>query len=312
MSELVTYGEAERLAIKGEMDRDHRVVYLGECVEGRFAGRSFEMPISEGAFTGLGVGAALTGLRPIVEIMFGDFVTVAMDPIVNQAAKMRYMFGGTADVPLVIRCAFGACGGMAAQHTQNLESWFAAVPGLQVVAPGDVADVAGLMRAAIRDDNPVVFCYQRNLSGLKGEMPPADFVVPIGKAAVKRPGRDVTVVSYGETLPKALEAARVIAETGIEAEIVDLRTLLPLDIDTVLESVSHTGRLVVAAGTYAPCSPAGEVLALVAERGFRRLKAPPRRVNLKFAPTPFNNELADHVFIHPADIIAAVNATLAG
>lgn len=301
-----TYAEAERQAVRGEMERDPRVVYLGECVAGRFGERSYEMPISESGFTGLGVGAALAGLRPIVEIMFGDFVTVTMDPIVNQAAKIRYMFGGSSSVPLVIRCAFGACAGMGAQHTQTLESWFAGVPGLKVVAPASVADAAGLMRAAIRDDNPVVFCYQRSLAGQTGAMPPADHVVPIGKADVKHAGSDATIVAYGAMVPKALKAAEHLAQAGIEAEVVDLRTLLPLDEETVLRSVAKTGRLIVAAETYAPCSVASEVAALVMEKGFGHLKAPLGRVQFRFAPIPFSTELFKGVVPQADAIVQSV------
>ena len=305
-SEETTYAEAEREAVRGEMERDPSVIYLGECVAGRFGERSFEMPISESGFTGLSVGAALAGLRPIVEIMFGDFVTVAMDPLVNQAAKIRYMFGGSSSVPLVVRCAFGACAGMGAQHTQTLESWFAGVPGLKVVAPSCVADVAGLMRSSIRDDNPVVFCYQRSLAGQAGALPPADHLVPIGKADMKRTGSDATIVAYGAMIPKALAAATQLATLGIEAEVVDLRTLLPLDEETVLQSVAKTGRLIVAAETYAPCSVASEVAAFVVEKGFHLLKAPIARVHLRFAPIPFAKELFDSVNAQVDDIVQTV------
>ena len=305
-----TYAEAEREAVRQEMERDATVVYMGECVAGRFGERSFEMPISESGFTGVGVGAALAGLRPIVEIMFGDFVTVAMDPIVNQAAKIRYMFGGSSSVPLVVRCAFGACAGMGAQHTQTLESWFAGVPGLKVVAPSCVRDVVGLMRSAIRDDNPVVFCYQRNLAGQTGLMPSADHSVPIGEADVKRPGNDATVVTYGAMVPKVLAAAEQLAGTGIDAEVVDLRTLLPLDEETILRSVAKTGRLVVAAEAHGPCSVAAEVAAVVMEKGFDLLRAPLGRVHLGFAPIPFAREPFNTLMPQVDDIVRSVSRTL--
>ena len=305
MSREMNVREAVMDAVREEMERDPTVVYLGECVQGLFGDRSFEMPIAEAGFTGLGVGAALAGLRPIVEIMFGDFVTFAMDPIVNQAAKIRYMFGGAASVPLVIRCPFGACPGMAAQHCQSLESWFAGIPGLKVVAPATPRDAKGLMLAAIRDDNPVIFCEARH-SSIRETISEADGPAPIGEAVIRRDGADATVVTYGSLVEKSLQAAEELAARDIDTEVIDLRTLLPLDGEAVLASVAKTGRLVTAAEAYAPCSVASEIAALVMEKGFDSLKAPLRRVHAKFAPVPFAAELVDSLLPNMEDIVHAV------
>lgn len=306
MSNLINCRQATMEAVREAMEADPRVVYLGECVDGVYGDRSYEMPISEAAFTGLGVGAALAGLRPIVEIMFGDFLTFAMDPIVNQAAKIRYMFGGMASVPLVIRAPFGACGGMAAQHTQSLESWFAGVPGLKVVTPATPHDAKGLMHAAIRDDNPVLFCEARN-SGITEDLSGVDCSVAIGKAAVVRPGSDVSIVTYGATLQTSLAAAQILSEQGIDAEVIDLRTVLPIDKETILASVAKTGRLVTVAESHAPCSVASEVATIVMENAFHCLKAPLRRVHPKFAPIPFSRELMRELMPQVDGVVRAVN-----
>jgi len=275
-----------------------------------FGDRSFEMPISESGFTGIGVGAAIAGLRPIVEIMFCDFVTVAMDPIVNQAAKIHYMFGGMASVPIVVRAPFGAYVSMSAQHSQSLESWFSGVPGLKVVTPSTPYDVKGLMKSAIRDDNPVIFCDHKQLRGLTGQVPEEDYTVPIGQATVVRPGNDATIVTYAFMTQKSLEAAEQLEKHGIDVEVVDLRTTLPIDEEAILNSVGKTGRLVTVAEACAPCSVASEVAALVMEKGFDLLKAPLRRVHAKFAPIPFAKTLEDHLLPQTEDIIAAVRDML--
>ena len=306
----ISYAQALTESIQEEMNRDPTVVYLGECVGSRYGDRCFEMPISESGFTGIGVGAAIAGLRPIVEIMFSDFVTVAMDPIVNQAAKIRYMFGGMASVPIVVRAPFGGYVSMAAQHSQSLESWFSSVPGLKVVMPSTPYDAKGLMKAAIRDVNPVIFCDHKKLRGLTGHVPDGDYTVPIGRATVIRPGRDATIVTYAFLTQKSLEAAEQLEKHGIEVEVVDLRTTLPIDEETILNSVGKTGRLVTVAEACAPCSVASEVAALVMEKGFDLLKAPLRRVHAKFAPIPFARSLEDELLPQTEDIVAAVKDML--
>jgi pyruvate/2-oxoglutarate/acetoin dehydrogenase E1 component len=302
----ITYSQALSEAIREEMDRDPAVIYLGECVEGRYGDRCFEMPISESGFTGVGVGAAIAGLRPIVEIMFCDLVTVAMDPIVNQAAKIRYMFGGMASVPMVIRAPFGAYVSMSAQHSQSLESWFSSTPGLRVVTPSTPYDVKGLMKAAIREDNPVIFCDHKKLGGLTGTVPEGDYTVPIGQAKVVRPGKDATIVTYAFMTQKSLEAAEQLKEHGIDVEVVDLRTTLPIDEETILNSLGKTGRLITVAEACRPCSVASEVAAIVMEKGFDLLKSPLRRVHAKFAPIPFARNLENHILPQTEDIVTAV------
>lgn len=306
----ITYAEALAEAIQEEMARDPNVVYLGECVGDRYGERSLEMPISESGFTGIGVGAAIAGLRPVVEIMFFDFVTVAMDPIVNQAAKIHYMFGGTASVPMVVRAPFGGYVSMSAQHSQCLESWFSGMPGLKVVTPSTPFDAKGLMKSAIRDDNPVIFCDHKKLGGLTGQVPEDDYTVPIGRATIIRPGKDVTIVAYAYMTQKSLEAAEQLGQQGIDVEVVDLRSTLPIDAETILSSVGKTGRLITVAEAYAPCSVASEVAALVMEKGFDLLKAPLQRVHAKFAPVPFARSLENHLLPQTEDIVAAVENAL--
>jgi len=307
----ITYSQALNEAIQEEMDRDPTVVYLGECVEGRYRDRCFEMPISEAGFTGVGVGAAVAGLRPIVEIMFCDLVTVAMDPIVNQAAKMRYMFGGMTAVPMVIRAPFGAYISMSAQHSQSLESWFSCIPGLKVVTPSTAHDVKGLMKAAIRDNNPVIFCDHKKLGGVTGDIPDDDYTVPIGRAAVARSGKDATIVTYAFMAQKSLEAAQQLEQDGIDVEIVDLRTTLPIDEETILESLAKAGRLITVAEACAPCSVASEVATIVMEKGFHFLKAPLKRIHAKFAPIPFASNLENTVLPQTADIVNAIRDLVA-
>lgn len=306
----ITYAQAISEAIIEEMNLDPSVVYIGECVEGRYGEKSFEMPISETGFTGIGVGAAIAGLRPIVEIMFIDLITLAMDPIVNQAAKIRYMFGGMTSVPLVVRTPFGGYVSMSAHHSQSLESWFSGIPGLKVVIPSNPYDAKGLMKSAIRDDNPVIFSDHKKLGGLIGDVPEEDYVVPIGKANVVRKGKDVTIVTYGFMVHKSLEAVQQLINKNIDVEIIDLRTTLPIDSETILNSIAKTGRLVTVIESYAPCSVASEVSAIVMEKGFDLLKAPLRRIHAKFAPIPFAMNLENNVLPQTEDIISAVENIL--
>ncbi len=258
MRELTT-AQAIREALAEEMRRDPRVFLLGEDI-GIYGGafgvtnglleefgpeRVRDTPIAESAVVGCAIGASLLGMRPVVEIQFSDFITNAMDAIVNQAAKIRYMFGGKARVPIVVRTPGGAGTGAAAQHSQSLEAWTAHVPGLKVVMPSDPAEAKGLLKAAIRDDNPVIFYEHKLLYRVKGPVPEEDYTIPIGKARVVRPGRDVTVIATSYQVQRALQAAELLAAEGVDVEIIDPRTLLPLDRDTIVESVAKTGRVVI-------------------------------------------------------------------
>lgn len=306
----ISYAQAISEAIQEEMKRDPVIIYLGECVEGRYGDRCFEMPISESGFTGIGVGAAIAGLRPIVEIMFIDLITVAMDPIVNQAAKIRYMFGGMTSVPMVIRAPYGGYVSMSAHHSQSLESWFSGVPGLKVIVPSTPYDAKGLMKSAIRDDNPVIFCDHKRLGGLVGQVPEDDYTVPIGQANVIRSGKDVTIVTYGFMTQKSLEAGAQLSKQGIEVEVVDLRSTLPIDEEIILNSIGKTGRLITVAEACAPCSVASEIAAIVMEKGFDLLKAPLKRIHAKFAPIPFAVNLENHILPQTGDILEAIGDML--
>lgn len=323
----LTAAQAIREALAEEMEADSRVFIMGEDI-GVYGGafgvtfglvdrfgpeRIRDTPISEAAIAGAAVGAALLGMRPVAEIQFSDFLTNAMDPIVSQAAKNRYMFGGKATVPMVVRAPGGAGTGAAAQHSQSLEAWFAHVPGLKVVLPGTPADAKGLLKSAIRDENPVIFLEHKLLYRVKGPVPDSpDFTVPLGKAAVVREGADVTLVSYSYTLQKALEAADVLAEEGIDAEVVDVRTLLPLDRDTIVASVKRTGRLVVAHEAVQHGGFGGEIVASVTEsEAFEYLRAPVRRVGGLLTPIPCNKSLEERAIPQVADIVAAVRETVA-
>jgi len=303
----ISLSQAITEAIVEEMERDKSVIYLGECVKGRYIeDKVFEMPISEAGFTGTGVGAAMTGLRPIVEIMFCDFITLACDQVVNQAAKIHYMFGGTRSVPLVIRAPAGAYSSMAAQHSQMFEAWFSHVPGLKVILPSTPYDAKGLLKSAIRDDNPVIYIDHKRLGGTIGEVPDEDYTLPIGKADVKRSGKDVTIVTYSYTVSKSLEAAEELSQKDIDVEVVDLRSTLPMDEETVLASVEKTGKLVIVQETYAPCSVSSEIAAVVVEKGFHFLTAPIKRIHAKWAPIPFAENLENDILPQTKDIIAAV------
>src|SRR5688500_3281385 len=255
----ITYAQALNEALREEMKNDDRVFLMGEDI-GHHGGifrvtkdlidecgaeRVRDTPISESSFVGLGIGAAMAGMRPVVELLFMDFALVAADQIVNQAAKLRYMSGGTVSIPMVVRAQQGGGRGNGAQHSQSFESWLAQVPGLIIVAPSTPADAKGLLKSSIRAGNPVVFIEHKLLYNTEGNVPDGDYSIPIGRAEVKRDGRDVTIVSYSRTLLFALEAAETLAQKGIEAEVIDLRTIEPLDMATILESVKGTGRLLI-------------------------------------------------------------------
>ncbi|UCF95662.1 MAG: alpha-ketoacid dehydrogenase subunit beta [Desulfobacterales bacterium] len=254
-----------------------------------------DAPISEAGFTGLGIGAAAAGMRPIVEILYSDWITLAMDQIVNMAAKMRYMFGGKISIPLVIRAPFGSGGGIAAQHSQSFEAWFNHVPGLKVVTPITPYDVKGLLKAAIRDDNPVIFFEHKRFYASEGEVPDEEYTLPLGKAVVRREGTDVTIVAYSQMAIKAQQAAEELAQEGISCEIIDLRTLLPLDYDTVMHSLEKTNRVVVCQEANLRGGMASDIVAEIVDRGFDLLDAPPIRVGGLNVPMPYNMGLEQEV-----------------
>jgi pyruvate dehydrogenase E1 component beta subunit len=247
-------------------------------------------------------------MRPVVELLFMDFALVAADQIVNQAAKLRYMSGGTVSVPIVVRAQQGGGRGNGAQHSQSFESWLAQVPGLIIVAPSTPADAKGLLKSSIRAGNPVVFIEHKLLYNTKGDVPDGDYSIPIGKAQVKRDGRDITIVSYSRTLLFALEAAETLAQKGIEAEVIDLRTIEPLDMDTILESVKGTGRLLVVHESHSNCGLGAEIIARAYEQAPERLIMPPRRLAAKHVPIPVAEPLENAVLPQPVDIVEAVEA----
>jgi len=253
----------------------------------RWPDRLLDTPISETAVIGLGVGAAMAGLRPVVELMYLDFLGVCFDQIYNQAAKMRFMTGGNASMALTIRTQFGAGRSSGSQHSQSLEALLAHVPGLTVVMPSTPADTYGLLRAAIRDPNPVVFIENRLLYGTKGPKPPADHLIPLGKATIVRPGRDVTLVSVSRMVLESLAAAETVAQRGIDVEVIDLRTVAPLDTATVLESLSRTGRLLVAHEAITDFGIGAEIAAVAASEGFGSLRSPVVRVGAARTPAPY-------------------------
>ena len=320
----ITVRQALNDAIREEMRRDADVIVMG-CDVGNRGGpfgitkdllgefgtkRVIDTPISEPGFTGMGVGAAATGLRPIVEILYSDWLTLCMDQLVNMAAKMRYMFGGKVNMPLLVRAPFGAGGGNAAQHSQSFEAWFNHVPGFKVVAPITPYDVKGLFKTALRDDNPVLFFEHKRSYAMKGEVPEGEYTVPFGQAAVRREGTDVTIVSYSMMAVKAQEAAEKLSAEGISCEVIDLRSLLPLDYDTVMKSVAKTNRVVVVQETNLRGGLAGDIVAEIIDRGFDLLDAPPRRVGGLNIPMPYNMALENLVIPDTAKIMAAVRDVL--
>ena len=329
-----TYVQAINEAVRQEMQRDPRVIVLGEDVAGGQGGsgepggvgsvfgqmkglfnefgpdRVFDTPISESAIIGAAGGAALTGLRPVAEIMFVDFVGVCFDQIYNQIAKFRYMFGGKAKTPLVIRATAGAGFRAAAQHSQTLHPLFTAVPGLKVVMPSNPYDAKGLLIQAIRDDDPVIFLESKFLFGTEGEVPDEAYRIPFGEAQIAREGKDITFVAFGAMVPRALAVAEALAKSGIQAEVVDPRTTSPLDEDSILESVEKTGRLVVIDESPPRCSMASDIAGLVADKGFRSLKAPIKLVTCPHTPVPFSPTLEDEYLPTPRRIEEAARAAL--
>jgi pyruvate dehydrogenase E1 component beta subunit len=274
-------------------------------------GRVLDTPITESGFVGAGVGAAVTGLRPIVELMFMDFLGVALDPLLNQAAKLRYMFGGKAKVPLTVRTLMGAGVRAAAQHSQCLYGITTSIPGLKTVAPSTARDAKGLLLASIRDDDPVIFCEHKGLYFNKGECPEEDFEIPLGKADIKREGSDITAVGVGKTVLTALKAAERLEKEGISVEVLDPRTLSPLDETAILNSLEKTGRLIVVDESTPRCSFATDVAALAADQGFDLLDAPVKRINSAHSPVPFSPVLEDSFQPGTRQVVAAVKELLA-
>jgi len=317
-----TYVAAIKDALAEEMRRDPNVFLMGEDVKlGVFAGtrglhaefgdrRVIDTPISELAVAGAGVGAAVTGLRPVVDLMFGTFLYLALDQIIQQAASARYMFGGQAKAPIVYMVQNGGGISAGAHHSQAVHPIFMNVPLLKVVMPSNPYDAKGLLKAAIRDDNPVIFLSPLMMTGSRGELPDDDYIVPLGKGEIKRAGTDVTICSAGAMVPLALKAAETLAKDGIEAEVIDLRTLKPWDETMVLESVAKTGRFVAVDESKPICGAASEWAATVAEKAFNYLKAAPQRVSGKDVASPFSPKLEKAVIPSAEEIVDAARRTL--
>ena len=319
----ITFVEALNEALHEEMDRDKKVFILGEDVElayvfgvtkglaARFGkDRVRDTPISELGIVGAGVGAAMAGYRPVIEIMFMDFIMLAMDPLINQAAKLRYMLGGQLSVPMVVRTPGGGGVQYGPTHSQCLEAWFMQVPGIKVAVPSDPADGKGLLKAAIRDDNPVLFVEHKMLYKQKGLVPEGEHLVPFGRAVVKRPGADVTLVGVGYQVVNCLRAAEALAAESISTEVIDPRTLSPLDTATIAESVRRTGRCVVVEEGHLRSGVGSEIAAAIQEEAFDYLDAPIGRVAALDAPIPFEPRLEEFVLPNPDKIAKAIKQTL--
>ncbi len=303
----LTYGEAVREAIAEEMRRDPRVFLIGEDVAE--AGHPFktltglvqefgterviDTPISEPGYAGIGVGAAMTGMRPVVDVMFGDFITLTMDQIVNQAAKVHYMSGGKLKVPIVFRTTLGATRRSAAQHSQSLQAWVSHVPGLKVALPSSPYEAKGLMKTAIRDDSPVVIFEDKMMYRLKGPVPAEEYTIPFGVAEIKREGKDVTIVATSSMVAVALAAAKMLEEVGISAEVIDPRTTFPLDKHTLIESAKKTSRAIVVDEGYERYGVTAEIASVIGEGAFYFLDAPVKRIGAMDVPVPFSPVLED-------------------
>jgi len=321
----ITYAQALNEAMSEEMRRDPDVFFMGEDI-GVYRGafgvsggmleefgpeRVRDTPISENGFTGAAIGAAVVGGRPIIEIMFADFMTVCFDQVINQAPKMRYMFGGKVKVPMVIRAASGGGTGAAAQHSQSLETFYAHVPGLKVIIPSTPYDAKGLLKTAIRDDNPVIFLEQKLLYRIKGHVPEDDYTIPLGQADIKRPGKDCTIITYGRMTHFCLEAASKLSEEGIDTEVIDIRCLVPLDTATLIESVMKTNHCVVVHEAVKFAGFGGELAAVINEsEAFYYLDAPVKRLGALYTPIPFNPILEKNCFPTVESIMEDVKETL--
>ncbi len=334
MSRTLSMKMAINEAIDQEMSRDPSVIMMGEDIVGgsggegemdawggvlgvtkglyaRHGDRLLDTPLSESAYVGAAIGAATCGLRPIAELMFVDFIGVCLDQILNQAAKFRYMFGGKAETPVVIRTMVGAGFRAAAQHSQMLTPLFTHIPGLKVVCPSTPYDTKGLLIQSIRDNDPVIFCEHKNLYGVEGEVPEGSYAIPLGEASVVREGQHATVVSYGMMVHRALQAAEALAKDGVQAEVIDLRSLSPLDMDTVLESVERTGHLVCVDEASPRCNIATDVSAQVAQALFGALKGPIEMVAPPHTPVPFSPSLEELYLPSTERIAEAIRRTLA-
>lgn len=319
----ISCSTALREAMREEMERDDTIFIIGEDLvahggifgqfEGlpeRFPGRVIDSPISETCIVGSGVGAALTGMRPVVDMHFADFVTTGMDEIANQMAKIRYMFGGQAKIPMVLWAPDGGGLSAAAQHSQSLENWFVHIPGLKVVAPSEPSDVKGLIKAAIRDDDPVIFFQHKRLFAQTGHVPEDEYVIPIGSAAVKRPGKDITILTYSRMTYLCLEAAEQLAKEEIDVEIVDLRTLKPLDFALIAESVKKTYNVLIVHEACLTGGFGGEIAARIGEELFDYLDAPVMRIGAKDVPIPFSPVMEDFVLPKVSDVVEGVKKVL--
>lgn len=324
MREL-TFVQAITEALAEELARDERVFLIGEDI-GRTGGvfgatrglldkfgpaRVRQTPISESAIVGVATGAALMGQRPVAEIMYFSFITLAMDQIFNQLVKMRYMSDGQLHVPVVIRSQGGGGRGKGPQHSDSVEAWFYHMPGLKIAVPATPYDAKGLLKTAVRDDSPVLFLENAMLYNDKGEVPQEDYTVPFGQARIARAGQDVTVVTYSRMVREALKAAGTLETLGISAEVIDLRTLIPLDWETVIGSVKKTGRVVVVHEAYKKGGVGGDIASEIVERAFDYLDAPALRIGAKDAPIPFSRPLEEAILPGPADIVAACKALVA-
>lgn len=317
---IKTYKQATWEAMKEEMLRDPSVYVMAEDIRGNggamghYLGlgeaigdesRVMDAPISETAITGSAVGAALAGMRPVIDLRFSNCIPVCMDELTNQAAKSRYMFGGQGKVHMVVRCPDGILKMQGAHHTDSIEAWFAHEPGLQVVVPSSPAEGKGLLKTAIRNDNPVIFFEHKTIFPMEGEVPDEEYTIPFGKARIAREGKDVSIIVYGIMVSRALTAAEELAVRGIDAEVIDLRTLSPWDKETVLASVRKTGHAVVAHEAVRKCGFGAEISATVAEEAFSSLKSPVVRIGAPFVPIPMSPKLEDLCRTLPKDIVAA-------
>ncbi|NJM29838.1 MAG: alpha-ketoacid dehydrogenase subunit beta [Rhizobiales bacterium] len=334
MARNISMRQAINEALDQEMARDSSVFLMGEDIAGgaggegemdawggplgvtkglyhKHPGRVLDTPLSESAFIGAAIGAAACGMRPVAELMFLDFMGVCFDQIYNQAAKFKYMFGGKAETPVVIRAMVGAGFRAAAQHSQMLTPLFTHIPGLKVVCPSNAYDAKGLLIQSIRDNDPVIFCEHKVLYPHESDVPAESYAIPFGEANVTREGRDVSIVTYGMMVHRAMDAAADLAKSGVEAEIIDLRTLSPIDMDTVFDSVERTGRLVCVDEANPRCSIASDVSAAVSQECFKALKAAPRLVTAPHTPVPFSPALEDLYIPSAAQIASAVQKTMA-
>lgn len=318
----ITFAQAINEALAEEMRRDPTVFIIGEDVaeagtpfkvlSGLVAefgtARVIDSPISEAGITGLGVGAAMTGMRPVVDIMFGDFLTLTMDQLVNQAAKIHYMSGGKLKVPMVLRTTLGAARRSAAQHSQSLHAWFSHIPGLKVALPSTPYEAKGLLKTAIRDDNPVIFFEDKMMYQLKGAVPREEYAIPFGVADIKRAGTDITIVATSSMVQAALRAAEMLVEAGISAEIVDIRTTVPLDKQTLIDSAKKTGRAIVVDEGYGHYGVTAEIASVIADGAFYYLDAPVKRLGAMDVPVPFSPVLEDQTVPTPESVAAMAKA----